>query len=85
MSTDALNAVLERAMTDAAFRARLAADPTAALLGYDLTDEERSKFAAGTARAERLDERISKTDLSAAFGGKTASPNLRPPSDRRRR
>jgi len=85
MSRDALNAVLERAMADAAFRASLAADPLSALMGYDLTNEERSKFTAGSAGAERLEERMSKTDLSAAFGGKTSSANLRAPSESRRR
>ena len=85
MSADALNAVLDRAMADAAFRERLAADPPAALAGYDLSDEERSRFSAGSAIAERLEDRMSKTDLSAAFGGKTVSANLRAPSETRRR
>ena len=83
MSVEALNAVLDRAMADAAFRASLAADPASALAGCDLTDEERSKFTTGSASAERLEQRMSKTDLSAAFGGKNA--NLRAPSEPRRR
>jgi hypothetical protein len=82
--SDALNAVLERAMSDAAFRAQLAADPAAALVGYDLTAEERAAFAAGTAKAERLEERMSKTDLSAALNPKTSSPRLHSPSETRR-
>ena len=82
MSIEALNAVLDRAMSDAAFRAKLAADPTSALAGYDLTDDERSRFTAGTAQAERLEERMSKTDLSATFGAKTSTPNLRTPPKR---
>ena len=85
MSHEVLNAVLERAMNDAAFRAKLAADPNSALAGYDLTDDERSRFAAGTAQAERLEDRMSKTDLSAAFSAKTSTPNLRAPSKTRRR
>ncbi|HEV8470757.1 MAG TPA: Os1348 family NHLP clan protein [Candidatus Limnocylindria bacterium] len=85
MSTEALNAVLDRAMNDATFRAKLAADPASALAGYDLTDDERSRFTAGTAQAERLEERMSKTDLSAAFGAKTSTPNLRTPTKTRRR
>ena len=85
MSRDALNAVLGRAMADAAFRASLAADPLSALTGYDLTNEERSKFSAGSAGAERREERMSKTDLFAAFGGKTSSANLRAPLESRRR
>ena len=85
MSVDALNAVVDRAMADAAFGASLAADPASALAGYDLTDEERSKFTTGSASAERLEQRMSKTDLSAAFGGKTSSANVRAPSEPRRR
>ena len=38
----------------------------------------------GAAHAERLEERISKTDLSAAVSAKTSSPVLRAPSDTRR-
>jgi len=34
--------------------------------------------------AERLEERISKTDLSAAVSAKTSSPILRAPSETRR-
>jgi hypothetical protein len=76
MSSEALQTVLERAMNDAGFRARLAADPASALVGYDLTDEEKAAFAAGTAKAERLEERMSKTDLSSALGAKSSSPRL---------
>jgi len=82
VSADALNAVLERAMNDASFRDHLAADPTAALDGYDLTQEERAAFATGTAKAERLVERMSKTDLSAALNPKSSSPRM--PSETRR-
>ncbi len=38
----------------------------------------------GVAHAERLEERISKTDLSAAVSAKTSSPVLRAPSETRR-
>jgi hypothetical protein len=34
--------ILQRARTDAAFRAQLLASPTAALSGYTLTSEERA-------------------------------------------
>lgn len=34
--------ILQRARTDAAFRAQLLASPTAALSGYNLTGEERA-------------------------------------------
>jgi hypothetical protein len=76
--------IIERAMTDPAFRALLARDPAAALAGYDLTPEERALFQSGTARAERLDERISKTDLSAGMAVKTSSPILKAPSQQKR-
>lgn len=68
-------------MSDASFRALLARDPAAALAGYDLTDDERAAFHSGTARAERLEERMSKSDLSAAMAIKTASPLLKAPSE----
>ena len=38
----------------------------------------------GAAHAERLEERISKTDLSAAVSAKTSAPVLRAPSETRR-
>ena len=38
----------------------------------------------GAVHAERLEERISKTDLSAAVSAKTSSPVLRAPSETRR-
>lgn len=80
MSGDAVNAVVQLAMDDPAFRLRLATDPQAALAGFDLTAEERARFVAGGAKAERLDERISKTNLSAAVSATTSAPELRPPS-----
>ncbi len=80
MSQKVLDEVLERAMNDAAFRALLARDPAKALAGYDLTPEERAAFQRGSARAERLEDRMSKSDLSAAMAVKTSSPLLRAPS-----
>ena len=76
--------IIERAMTDPAFRALLARDPAAALAGYDLTPEERRQFQTGTARAERLEERISKSDLSAGMSIKTSAPVLKAPSQKKR-
>ena len=67
-------------MTDAAFRALLARDPEAALVEYALTPEERAMFRAGTTHAERLEDRMSKSDLSAGMAVKTSSPMLRSPS-----
>ncbi len=81
MSQSARDAVIERAMTDPAFRTQLSRDPAAALKGYDLTDEERAAFHASSARVERLEDRMSKSDLSAAMAVKTASPLLKAPSE----
>lgn len=85
MSAEAVHQVLERALGDAAFRELLASDPDAALAGYDLTDAERATFGSGTARVERLEERVSKNDLSAAFAIKTGGVVLRPPSESRKK
>ncbi len=81
MSQRARDDILERAMTDAAFRALLARDPAAALAEYDLTPGERALFHRTTARAERLEDRISKTDLAAGMSVKTSSPLLKAPSE----
>ncbi len=83
MSQEALDAILERAMTDATFRAALMRDPVSALAEYHLTDEERAAFQPGSLRAERLESRISKSDLSAAIAAKTSAPTLTPPSKKR--
>ncbi|HEY3218554.1 MAG TPA: Os1348 family NHLP clan protein [Candidatus Limnocylindria bacterium] len=85
MSQQARDQVVERAMTDASFRALLASDPAAALVDYDLTAEERAMFQTGTARAERLEDRMSKSDLSVAMGVKTSSPLLKAPSQTKKR
>lgn len=81
MTQEALDAVLERALADSEFRALLGRDPRAALAAYDLTDEERRAFQTGTARAERLEDRMSKSDLAAAMAIKTSSPLLKAPSE----
>lgn len=85
MSAEQVSAIVDRAMTDAAFRDLLAREPEAALSGYDLTPDERAAFVSGTIRAERLEDRVSKSDLSAAFAAKTASPLLKSPSETRRK
>ncbi len=85
MSAEQLQAVVDRAIGDAAFRELLARDPRAALAGYDLTDEERARFGSGTAHAEPLEPRVSKSDLSAALGVKTGTVDIRPPSETLRR
>ena len=84
MTQRARDEILERAMIDAAFRSLLASDPAAALADYDLTPEERAAFHTGTVKAERLEERMSKSDLSSAMSVKTSSPMLKSPSEKRR-
>lgn len=84
MSADRLHEILDRAMSDAEFRELLASDPDAALAEYALSPEERAKFASGTARAERLEPRVSKSDLSAGLGVKTGTVDVRPPSEIRK-
>ncbi len=85
MTQEARDAVLERAMGDPTFRALLGRDPKAALASYDLTDEERGAFQTGTARVERLEERMSKSDLAAAMAVKTSSPLMKAPSQTKKR
>jgi hypothetical protein len=81
VSAEQVRAVLDRAIDDATFRELLARDPATALADYDLTPEERSAFASGTARAEHLEPRVSRNDLSAAIGVKTGTVDIRPPSE----
>jgi hypothetical protein len=42
MSVEALGRIIERASTDAAFRAQLSSTPEVALAGYELTADERA-------------------------------------------
>ncbi len=81
MSAEAVHQVLERALSDATFRDLLSKDPHAALAGYELTEVERAAFGSGTAKVERLEDRVSKNDLSAAFAIKTGGVVLKPPSE----
>jgi hypothetical protein len=85
MSQEARDAIVDRALSDAKFRALLMTDPTAALASYDLTPEERAMFQSGTARAERLEDRISKSDLAATMSVKTSSPTIHAPSQKTKR
>jgi hypothetical protein len=63
MSTDSLIQVLERASTDAAFRAQLESKPDAALAGFSLTADERAALVnkdVGQLRALGVDPRVMK-------------------------
>ena len=73
MVQDVLAQVVERASTDAAFRARLQSDLAGALAGYALGEEERAALLQGAARplqALGVDTRISKfsESYSDSFG-----------------
>ena len=63
MSSTAVAAFLERALTDEAFRAELRVDPHEVMTQFDLTYEERAAILSGSAEDVRdlgLDERLSK-------------------------
>jgi hypothetical protein len=85
VSQEAREAIVERAMSDASFRALLVSDPAAALASYDLTAEERAMFHSGTTHAERLEDRVSKSDLAATMSVKTSSATIHAPSQKTKR
>ncbi len=65
MSVDAMAKVIERASTDAAFRAQLKANPDGALAGYDLSADERAAVLtsdSGQISHLGVDSRVSKLD-----------------------
>ncbi|MCI0345569.1 MAG: hypothetical protein L0221_09030 [Chloroflexi bacterium] len=67
-----LDDVLERLVADPSFRQRLAADPSAALAGYDLSDEDRALLAsqvtdvAGT--GGKVEARASRASMAGLLG-----------------
>jgi hypothetical protein len=76
MSKDALAKVVQRAISDAAFRRQLNTDPTGALRGFDLSSDEMSALRTGDAgRLSTLgiDQRMSK---AFAIGGGLASTRM---------
>jgi hypothetical protein len=71
MSKQDLLQAVERASTDAGFRAQLQANPESALIGYDLAPEERAALVSGDPNRLRMlgvDARISKLDNPALPG-----------------
>lgn len=63
MSKEAIAKVIQRSVSDAAFRGQLATDPTGALRGYDLTDDEKSALRSADPRRLNsfgVDQRMSK-------------------------
>ena len=76
MSKDALAKVVQRAISDAAFRRQLNSDPTGALRGFDLSSDELSALRTGDAgRLTTLgvDQRMSK---AFGLGGALASTRM---------
>lgn len=79
MSKEALAKVVQRSISDAAFRRQLATDPSGALRGYDLSAEESSALRSGdSARLSSfgVDQRMSKAfSISdpSSMGGATVS------------
>ena len=76
MSKEALAKVVQRAISDAAFRRQLNSDPAGALRGFDLSADEASALRTGDAgRLSTLgvDQRMSK---SFALGGAIASTRM---------
>jgi hypothetical protein len=68
MSTEAVQAVLERTVTDPTFRSRLFAQPDEALSEYELTSDENSALRdlcvdAGQSDSAALDKRETKKVL----------------------
>lgn len=62
MSVQAMEQVIERVMREPTFRERIYESPARALLGYDLTPEERTVLLSGDwadRRARGVDPRIS--------------------------
>lgn len=82
MSKGTVNQVIQRAISDAAFRRQLQSDPKKALAGFDLTTDERSAITGGDPgklTALGVDQRMSKAfslgGISAASAS-TVSPDL---------
>ncbi|HLI25727.1 MAG TPA: Os1348 family NHLP clan protein [Chloroflexota bacterium] len=77
MSQQSLARVIERWSTDEAFRAAVQRDPDTALVGYDLTAEERAALIAGDAdRLEALgvEARVTKFGGTSFFDSENANP-----------
>ncbi|HKY50355.1 MAG TPA: Os1348 family NHLP clan protein, partial [Candidatus Limnocylindria bacterium] len=81
MSKEAITKVVQRAISDAAFRRQLSTDPTGALRGFDLSAEETAAIRTGDAgrlSAMGVDQRMSK---AFALGGATVGASRTAGSD----
>ena len=66
MSRDSLDKIVQKAINDSAFRAKLASNPLDAITGFDLDDEERALFEAAKGKdfnelLMKLEPRVSKS------------------------
>lgn len=73
MSTENLQTIIGRAMTEAEFRDLLFKDPATAIAGYDLTEEESQalkEIQSGNfeTAAQELEERLSRISLGGHGG-----------------
>lgn len=76
MSKEALAKVVQRAISDAAFRRQLSTDPSGALRGFDITSDEAAAIRsadAGKLSALGIDQRMSK---AFTLGGGSGSPSM---------
>jgi len=81
MSKEALAKVVQRAISDGAFRKQLSTDPTGALRGYDLSGDERAAIGSGDAgrlSVLGVDQRMSK---AFSLAGDAVSATRLSPSD----
>ena len=70
MSQQHVEAIIDKAMTDERFRARLIEDPVRTMEDYDLTEEEMRQLATsmGQEFAGALESRLSKRRMGGKFG-----------------
>ena len=80
MTSKQLGTVIQRAISDGAFRRQLQSDPTSALRGFDLTPDEVAAIRGGdptTLSALGVDQRLSKTfALGDAFSSVSRSSTV---------
>ncbi len=78
MSTESLAKVIERAASDASFRAQLQSNPDAALAEYQLSADERAALLSGDSSklsSLGVDARVSKIDGSTLNDGSSFGIN----------
>jgi len=71
VSKQTVNQVIQRAVSDAAFRRQLQRDPSGALAGFDLTKDERSAITSGDPTrltSFGIDQRMSKAFVIGGMG-----------------